>query len=119
MAREVADDLVARGYVDDAAFARQWVATRAARGHGPTRLAAELRARGVSADLIAAALAGSDPQGYLERARAAARTRLAALRRSAPDRVARRLRDHLLRLGHDPAVVATVVRELTGRGEDD
>jgi SOS response regulatory protein OraA/RecX len=39
----VVADLVGRGYVDDAAFARHWVETRAARGLGAARLAAELR----------------------------------------------------------------------------
>ncbi len=47
VAAEVVADLVGRGYVDDAAFARHWVQTRAARGYGAARLRAELRARGL------------------------------------------------------------------------
>ena len=44
VAAEVVADLVGRGYVDDAAFARHWVETRAARGYGAARLRAALLA---------------------------------------------------------------------------
>jgi regulatory protein len=115
----VVADLTARGYLDDAAFARHWVATRAARGYGPARLRAELRARGVAAALIEAALAvaaraaGND-DSELERARAVARRRLPALQRADRARAAGRLRDHLLRRGFAAPMVARVVRECVG-----
>ena len=118
MAAEVLADLVARGYLDDAAFAGHWVATRASRGYGPARLRAELRARGIATPLIDAALARDDADA-LERARAVARRRLPALRRADPARAAPRLRDHLLRRGHAASVVARVVRECLGAGLDD
>jgi regulatory protein len=108
------DVLVARGHVDDAAFARQWVAARAARGYGAARLRAELRARGIAPPLIAAALAALGTDDTLARARDAARRRLPALRRGRPDRVASRLRDYLLRRGFATGVIARVVRETTG-----
>ncbi len=108
------DDLVARGYVDDAAFARQWVAARAARGYGAARLRMELRARGVTSPLIAAALAGLTGDDTLARARETARRRLPALRRGRADRVAPRLRDYLLRRGFSTSIVVRVVREATG-----
>jgi len=111
-------DLVARGYLDDAAFAGHWVATRAARGYGPARVRAELRARGIATSLIEAALARDDADA-LERARAVAHRRLPALRRADPARAASRLRDHLLRRGHAPSIVARVVRECLGVGLDD
>lgn len=104
-------DLVARGYVDDRAFARQWVETRAARGIGAARLRAELRTRGIAAPLIDAALGVLDAEDQLSQARAAARRRLPALRRSSAERAAFRLRDHLLRRGFPSGVVARVVRE--------
>ncbi|PYN18953.1 MAG: hypothetical protein DMD76_28010 [Candidatus Rokuibacteriota bacterium] len=119
VASEVVDDLVARGYVDDAAFARHWVTTRAARGYGAARLRMELRARGIAVPVIAAALTtlgGDDP---LARARETARRRLPALRRGRPDRVAPRLRDHLLRRGFATSVVVRVVRETTGVAADE
>lgn len=113
VATEVMDDLVARGYVDDAAFARHWVTTRAPRGYGAARLRMELRARGVAPPLIAAALGALGGDDALARAREVARRRLPALRRGRPDRVAPRLRDHLLRRGFTTSVIVRVVRETT------
>lgn len=111
VATAVADDLVSRGYVDDAAFARHWVTTRGARGYGAARLRAELRARGVDAPLIEAALAAVDRHDQLEEARRLAQRRLPALTRAAPLKAGARLRDHLLRRGFPRGVVAQVVRE--------
>jgi len=113
VAAEVLADLTARGYLDDAAFARHWVATRSARGYGPARLRAELRARGVAGSLVDAALAAQGDD-ELERARAVARRRLPALQRADRTRAAARLRDHLVRRGYSTAVVARVVRESGG-----
>jgi regulatory protein len=114
VASTVVDDLLARGYLDDAAFARRWVEMRAGRGYGPARLRAELAVRGVPRDLIDAALAELAPDAALERARAAARRRMPALRALPPERAAARLRDHLVRRGYATGVVARVVRECAG-----
>jgi regulatory protein len=118
VAAAVVEEMAGRGYVDDAAFARHFVETRAARGYGAARLAADLRARGVAPALISAALADVDRDAQIERARALARRRLATLtaapRRRDADRTAARLRDYLLRRGFATAVVVRVVRELTG-----
>lgn len=112
-------DLTARGYLDDAAFARHWVETRAPRGYGARRLRAELLARGVATAVADAALLTLAPEAALERARAAGRRRLPALRRGRPERMAPRLWDYLRRRGYPDSVVARVVRELTGgRSED-
>ena len=119
VADAVVADLTARGYLDDAAFARHWVAARGARGYGPARLRAELRARGVATALVDAALAGAADDGELERARAVARRRLPALQRGDRARTAARLRDHLLRRGYAAAVVARVVRECVGLPVED
>lgn len=107
----MAEDLVGRGYLDDAAFARHWVATRAPRGFGVARLRAELRARGVASSLIDEALGTLRGDDQIEEARRLARRRLPALSRAAPDKAAARLRDHLLRRGFPGGVVARVVRE--------
>jgi regulatory protein len=87
------------------------VATRGARGYGPARLRAELRARGVASDLIEAALAALGRGDQLEEARRLAGRRLRALSQTPPRKVAARLRDHLLRRGFPAGVVAQVVRE--------
>jgi len=113
VAAEVLADLTARGYLDDAAFARHWVATRSARGYGSARLRAELRARGVAGSLVDAALAAQGDD-ELERARAVARRRLPALQRADRTRAAARLRDHLVRRGYSAAIVSRVVRESLG-----
>jgi len=114
VAEEVVTDLTARGHLDDGAFARQWVQTRAGRGYGALRLRAELRSRGVAVSFIDAALAGIDPEWELEQVRALARHRLGALRRGRPERAAARLRDYLLRRGYATALVSQVVRESLG-----
>ena len=113
VAAEVLADLTARGYLDDAAFAHHWIATRSARGYGPARLRAELRARGVAGSLVDAALAAQGDD-ELERARAVARRRLPALQRADRTRAATRLRDHLVRRGYSAAIVSRVVRESVG-----
>lgn len=118
VAVEVVADLTVRGHLDDARFARQWVEVRSPRGYGPARLAAELRARGVAAPLVTAALAALDPDGEVERARATAQRRLAALRGGRDERAARRLRDHLLRRGFGADTTARVVRDLLAAGGD-
>ena len=91
------------------------MATRSTRGYGPARLRVELRARGVAAALVDAALAELEADAELERARAVARRRLPALLVVQPERAAARLRDHLLRRGYATSVVARVVGESLGR----
>ena len=112
IATDVVADLAARGYVDDAAFARHWVATRAA------RLRAELRARGVATPLIDAAVAEVSGGNVLARARAVAEHRRPGLRDVEPARAAARLRDHLIRRGYSAGVAARVVREVLGSPPD-
>jgi regulatory protein len=118
VAAEIVADLTARGYVDDAAFARHWVATRSIRGYGAARLRAELRARGVAAPLIEAAVAELAGPSVLARARAVAERRRPALRDVDPARAAARLRDHLLRRGYSAGIAARVVREVLGARPD-
>jgi regulatory protein len=110
-------DLEARGYLDDARFARAWVESRArSRGVGPERLRAELRARGVDPSLIEAAIGAvfTDPETVAAGALDVARRRLAVLAKRGPGRAAPRLRDYLLRRGYAAGVVARVVRTLCG-----
>lgn len=119
VAASVVADLTARGYLDDAAFARQWVLSRAPRGYGAARLRAELRQRGVAAHLIATALATLDGDAALEEARAVARRRMPAFKRLSAVKAGARLRDHLLRRGYSASVVSRVLRESLGRATED
>ncbi|OLB99078.1 MAG: hypothetical protein AUH30_06100 [Candidatus Rokubacteria bacterium 13_1_40CM_68_15] len=113
VANAVVDDLTTRGYLDDAAFARQWVDTRSARGYGAARLRAELRARGVDAASVDVAVATLAPDATLARALALARRRLPVIARGRSERVAARLSEYLLRRGYATGVVVRVVRQLT------
>jgi regulatory protein len=69
--------LVDRGFLDDAAFAANYVETRATRGRGPLRLARDLAAMGVERSVIDRALAahggGAGTAGDMPRALAAKR----------------------------------------------
>ena len=114
VAADVAADLVARGHLDDAAFARHWVETRAERGYGAARLRAELRQRGVARRFIDAAIGALGPSGALAGARAVAQRRVPGLRGLEPQRAAARLRDHLLRRGYTAGIAMRVVREALG-----
>jgi regulatory protein len=53
----------ALGLLDDAAFARNFVQSRAARGRGPSRLIRDLLGMGVERSLIDRALAAEWPEG--------------------------------------------------------
>lgn len=53
----------ALGLLDDEAYARSYVQTRAARGRGPSRLTRDLLAMGVQRSLIDRALAAEWPEG--------------------------------------------------------
>lgn len=114
IARAVVAELETQGYVNDAAFAQWWAEARArGRQVGSVRLARELRTKGIGGDLAAAAVASAfDEVAERDRAVAAARRRLPALRRGRPDRLAARLRDYLLRRGYPASMTMSVVGEL-------
>jgi regulatory protein len=57
-AAAVVADLAHRGVVNDERYAQNYVAYHSGRGHGPVRIGAELRRRGVAPAVIDAALAG-------------------------------------------------------------
>lgn len=114
VAHAVASDLQSRGYLDDEAFARWWAQARAqGRRIGSVRLRRELSSKGIPAALAAAAIeAAFEAQSEPDKALAAGRRRLPALRRAAPDRVPARLSDYLLRRGYPPSTVRDVVKRL-------
>ena len=100
------------GYLDDAVWARDYVASGRARGRSAALLRRELLANGVPGEDVASAVeAHDDAAAALE----AAHRRLRALTGLDPARRARRLRDHLARRGFGPSVVeATLRRVLDG-----
>jgi regulatory protein len=113
---EVAHRLLDRfeevGLVDDAAFAREWVESRrAGRGLARRALSQELRRKGVDPSVIAAAVAGVDPDDEEEAARELVRRRMRSLARYDDAVRARRLTGMLARKGYPPEVAYRVVRE--------
>lgn len=66
----VLDDLAQRGFLSDERFAESFVRRGVDRGHGPLKIRAGLRSRGVAEDLIDGALTFSD-DFWLDLARAA------------------------------------------------
>jgi regulatory protein len=105
----VMDEFAARGYVDDAAFARFWVENRQLNApRGQQALAAELRAKGVAAETIQAAVApvaGDESETALALARRRART----LNEPDPLRFRARLGAFLQRKGYRYEVVRAAV----------
>lgn len=120
IARAVVAELAARGYVDDASFARFWAESRArGRRVGSRRLHQELLQRGISRDLAAAAVAAAfNEASEADRCLEAGRRRLPALLRRGAERAATRLRDYLLRRGYPPSEVMRTVAALTGARSD-
>ncbi|MET4060078.1 regulatory protein [Arthrobacter sp. UYP6] len=105
--------------VDDAEFARLWVASRSrskslARG----ALKRELAEKGISGDLAAEALEQVSDEDELVAARALARRKLQSsvdlTDRAARDKQARRLVSMLARKGYSPSVGYRVVNDLIG-----
>lgn len=117
---EVAEAALTRarqaGVVDDAAFARAWVADRGhARGYGAVRLREELRRRLVPEPLVTDALATLEPRDDLAVATDLARDRLSRLPAALqPEAIARRLTAYLTRRGYPPALAQRVAIDVSG-----
>jgi regulatory protein len=102
VAEAVLSRLVSVGLVDDEDFAAQWVRSRHTySGKGKRALAAELRIKGVDAEVIAAALDGIDA---------------GAERGRAEQLVERKLRREVLAERDDPKVMRRLVGMLARRG---
>lgn len=112
---EAVDEVVARfsdvGLLDDAAYARDWVAGGERRLKSRRSLAQELSAKGVDRETIEGALAGLDDEAELEVARALARRKAAATLGLDYSVRYRRLAGALARRGFSGSVVAMIVRE--------
>jgi len=118
--KHVPDDVATRlldrfeevGLVDDAAFARAWIQSRAT-GKGLARraLSQELRRKGVDDETVREALEELDPDDEREAARALVRKRLRSMRGLDETVATRRLVGMLARKGHSPGVAYAVVRE--------
>lgn len=121
--RKVPDDIALRlldrfeevGLVDDAAFARDWVAERqSGRGLARRALAQELRRKGIDDEVAREALGEIDHDDEVEAARVLVRRKLRSLRGVSEEVAVRRLVGMLARKGHSSGVSYRVVREELG-----
>ncbi|MGB7961470.1 MAG: regulatory protein RecX [Propionicimonas sp.] len=112
---DAVDEVVERfsgvGLLDDAAYARDWVAAGERRLKSRRSLAQELSAKGIDRETIEGALAGLDDETELEVARALARRKAAATLGLDYSVRCRRLAGALARRGFSGSVVALIVRE--------
>ena len=100
------------GLVDDAAFAREWVAQRQeGRGLARRALAQELRRKGIDDEVAREALGAVDESDEVESARVLVRRKLRSVRGLETDKAVRRLVGMLARKGHSSGVAYRVVRE--------
>jgi len=114
--------LASAKYLDDLDFARTWVRSRAVRpGLGPTRLARELRAKGIGEAEIGAALAEFPAERTLrEVAEEVAARKLQTLQGLDPSIAYRRLAAHLTRRGFAWEIISAVCRKFfSGTADSD
>jgi regulatory protein len=116
--QEQIDQIVARlgelGLLDDAAFSRLWVENRRAfRPRGTLALQAELRQKGIAPADIAAALADTDANEEIARARTLAQS-VVQRYRNAPDRATfmRRCGGFLQRRGFPLSIIRPILDQL-------
>ncbi|MGO4257847.1 regulatory protein RecX [Marmoricola sp. RAF53] len=121
--RNVPDDVALRlldrfeevGLIDDAAFARDWVAERQnGRGLARRALAQELRRKGIEDEVAREVLDDVDVEEEVEVARAQVRRKLRSMRGLDEEVAVRRLVGMLARKGHSSGVAFRVVREELG-----
>ena len=110
--------LTDQGLLDDAAFARGYVETRAIRGRGPLRVQRDLGAMGVERSIVDRAIAEAWPVSVPpeELARTLAAKRLKQLGGGLPRQaLRRRLVQYLGRRGFGGSTASKVVGEVLGR----
>jgi regulatory protein len=120
-AEAVLDRYVEVGLIDDAAYANAWVSSRqAGRGLARRALSAELRAKGVDAEVAAEAVEQIDDEDERAAAQRLVARKVPGMRRLDRATATRRLMGMLARKGYNGGLAAAVVREaLDSDGADD
>jgi regulatory protein len=119
--RAAADGAIHRaaelGLLDDAAFARNYVETRSARGRGPSRLVRDLLSMGVERSLIDRAIAAEWPEGRDRSAipLALARKRAAQLASLPRQTRRRRVVAYLARRGFNGREITDIIDQVIAR----
>lgn len=109
-------DFLRAGLIDDAAFARGFLAARLAKGKAVKLIARELRQKGVAEPIIEEVCGSVSAQEQQELANELAKRRIIRMAALAPDVRYRRLSGFLLRRGFPSAVVNSAVREAEKQG---
>lgn len=108
------------GMIDDAAFAKAWVASRHhGRGLARRALAGELHRRGVDKELVGAALEEVDDETEAATARELVDRRLRSAGSAEPEVLLRRLVGMLARRGYPPGLAIRVVKEALAAAADE
>ncbi|HRY43115.1 MAG TPA: RecX family transcriptional regulator [Thermoanaerobaculia bacterium] len=114
------DALAAAGLLDEAETAAELARFEAGRGRGSRRVSASLRSRGVAEADAARALAGLGGESEAARLAAALEKKARSLPGGlTPVSRSRKLFDHLVRRGFDPAAVREALREKGDPTDDD
>ena len=114
------DALAGAGLLDEERTAAELARFEAARGRGSRRVAASLRSRGVVEAVAAKALAGLGGESEAARLDAALEKKARSLPGGlTPVSRSRKLFDHLVRRGFDPAAVREALREKGDPTDDD
>lgn len=120
VAQQLLDRFEEVGLIDDAAFARMWIASRGpGKGLATRALAQELRRKGIDDEVAREALDEIDPDDEREVARRLVQRKLRSMRGLAPEVATRRLVGMLARKGHGPGVAYAVVKEELGAVTDE
>ncbi len=115
-AEAVLDRYVEVGLIDDAAYANAWVSSRqAGRGLARRALSAELRAKGVDAEVAAEAVEQIDDDDERAAAQRLVARKVPGMRRLDRATATRRLMGMLARKGYNGGLAAAVVREALDR----
>ncbi len=119
--RLVVEDLKKRGMVDDEKFARFWVESKMHLNPvGDVVLKNELREKGISADIIEAALSSKDAKyDEYEVARSMAVERFRRLKKIDRRKATKRVYDFLMRRGFAYDTVRRIIEELTELPHDE
>ena len=118
VARKVLDRLTEVGLIDDAVFARDWLAAGGRRQKSRRVLLGELAEKGVDRELIDEAAAGLEAERDYEVARGFAARKANSLAGLEPEVRYRRLAGALARRGFASSVVAQVTREALSELEE-
>jgi regulatory protein len=119
-AETVLDRFTEVGLIDDAAYAQAWVSSRqSGRGLARRALSAELRAKGVDAEVAAEAVEAVDDDAEREAARRLVERKAGAMSRLDRATATRRLMGMLARKGYGGGMAAAVIREVLDGAADD